>query len=766
MKFGVGQPVPRKEDPRLVTGGGQFTDDINLPAQLYAAFFRSPYPHGRIVDLDVSNVRTAPGVVAVYTAEDLSELGSMPCRAQLTDRAGKSCFIPRRPLLAEERVFFVGQAVVAVVAETKQLARDAAELVVLEIEELPVVVRPDEAIAVDAPVLHEVHSSNVCIHYELGEADVVNRAFERATHVVHLDVINNRVAPSPLEPRSCLACYEEGKFTLYNPSQGAFAQQSVLARSIFNVPFDEVRVISLDTGGGFGIRGEVQPEPCICLFSARDLGRPVKWTGDRSEMFLTDPHGRDNLTRGTLALDDQGIIVALKIETLANLGAFCTAVGPFVPTMAGGRIVGTVYKIPHLYQSVRPVFTNTMPVAAYRGAGRPEACYIMERLLEKAAKRLSIDSAELRQRNFIRREDLPFTNHSGVTITSGDFSKTMDMARARADWDGFVERKTASRSRGMLRGIGCGYYIESSGGGTQEEARVTVLGDGSVDVVVGTYSHGQGHRTMLSQIVSESLGVGFDDVNVIQGDTKYVKFGGGTGGSRSSQMGGIAALRATKQVIAKGSDIAAQLLQVEPARIRFAEGIYQADEAGGKIGLADVARAALDVQFGGESLSATLRYDRESGYTFPNGCHVAEVEIDPETGVLEVMRYTAVDDCGRVINPLLAAGQVHGGVAQGLGQALMEEALYDATGQLITGSLMDYAMPRASQLPDVDVSFHEVLEPNNELGVKGIGEAGACGAPPALVNAVLNALEHLGVATIDMPLTAEKLWRAINGNPT
>ncbi|TDJ31823.1 MAG: xanthine dehydrogenase family protein molybdopterin-binding subunit, partial [Gammaproteobacteria bacterium] len=349
MKFGVGQPVPRKEDPRLVTGGGQFTDDINLPAQLYAAFFRSPYPHGRIVDLDVSNVRTAPGVVAVYTAEDLSELGSMPCRAQLTDRAGKSCFIPRRPLLAEERVFFVGQAVVAVVAETKQLARDAAELVVLEVEELPVVVRPDEAIAVDAPVLHEVHASNVCIHYELGEADVVDRAFERATHVVQLDVINNRVAPSPLEPRSCLACYEEGKFTLYNPSQGAFAQQSVLARSIFNVPFDEVRVISLDTGGGFGIRGEVQPEPCICLFSARDLGRPVKWTGDRSEMFLTDPHGRDNLTRGTLALDDQGIIVALKIETLANLGAFCTAVGPFVPTMAGGRIVGTVYKIPHLY---------------------------------------------------------------------------------------------------------------------------------------------------------------------------------------------------------------------------------------------------------------------------------------------------------------------------------------------------------------------------------------------------------------------------------
>ncbi|MCZ6643071.1 MAG: xanthine dehydrogenase family protein molybdopterin-binding subunit [Gammaproteobacteria bacterium] len=764
MKFGVGQPVPRKEDPRLVTGGGQFTDDINLPSQLHAAFFRSPYSHGRIAVLDVTSARTASGVVAVYTAEDLSELGSMPCRAQLTDRAGNPCFIPRRPLLAEEVVFFVGQAVVAVIAETRLQARDAAELVVLEIEELPVVVRPDQAIDVDAPVLHEAHDSNVCIHYELGDAEAVDRELERATHVVQLDVVNNRVAPSPLEPRSCLACFEEGTFTLYNPSQGAFAQQSVLAKSIFNVPFDEVRVISLDTGGGFGIRGEVQPEPCVCLFSARELGRPVKWTGDRSEMFLTDPHGRDNLTRGTLALDDEGCIVALKIETLANLGAFCTAVGPFVPTMAGGRIVGTVYKIPHLYQSVRPVFTNTMPVAAYRGAGRPEACYIVERLWEEAAKQLSIDSAELRRRNFIRSEDMPFTNHSGVAITSGDFSKTMDMARERADWDGFVERKTASNARGMLRGIGCGYYIESSGGGTQEEARVTVLENGSVDVVVGTYSHGQGHRTMISQIVCESLGVEFDDVNVIQGDTKYVKFGGGTGGSRSSQMGGIAALRATQQVIAKGGDIAAQLLQVEPARIRFEAGIYRADDATGEVTLTEVARAALDAQFGGEPLAQTLRYDRESGYTFPNGCHVAEVEVDPETGVLEVRRYTAVDDCGRLINPMLAAGQVHGGVAQGLGQAYLEEVRYDADGQLITGSLMDYAMPRASQLPDVDVSFHEVLEPNNDLGVKGIGEAGACGAPPALVNAVLNALEHLNVESIDMPLTSEKLWRAINGN--
>ncbi|TDI90622.1 MAG: xanthine dehydrogenase family protein molybdopterin-binding subunit [Chloroflexi bacterium] len=763
MKFGVGQPVPRKEDPRLVTGGGQFTDDVNLPSQLHAAFFRSPYPHGRIIELDVSSARTASGVVAVYTAEDLGELGSMPCRAQLTDRAGNPCFVPRRPLLAEQRVLFVGQAVVAVIAETRQQARDAAELIVLEIEELPVIVRPDEAVGIDAPVLHEAHGSNVCIHYELGEAEVVDGELERAAHVVRLDVVNNRVAPSPLEPRSCLACYEGGTFTLYNPSQGAFAQQSVLAKSIFNVPFDEVRVISLDTGGGFGIRGEVQPEPCVCLFSARELGRPVKWTGDRSEMFLTDPHGRDNLTTGTLALDDDGRIVALKIETLANLGAFCTAVGPFVPTMAGGRIVGTVYKIPHLYHSVRPVFTNTMPVAAYRGAGRPEACYIVERLLEKAAKRLSIDSMELRRRNFIRAEDMPFTNHAGVVITSGDFSRTMDMARMRADWDGFAERKTASEARGMLRGIGCGYYIESSGGGTQEEARVTVLADGSVDVVVGTYSHGQGHRTMLSQIVSESLGVEFDDVNVIQGDTKYVKFGGGTGGSRSSQMGGIAALRATQRVIAQGREIAAQLLQVELERIRFEAGIYRAEEATGEVTLAEVAQAAHDAQFGGEPLAQTLRYDRESGYTFPNGCHVAEVEIDPETGVLEIQHYTAVDDCGRVINPLLAAGQVHGGVAQGLGQAYLEEVRYDSDGQLITGSFMDYVMPRASQLPDVDVCFHEVLEPNNDLGVKGIGEAGACGAPPALVNAVLNAVEHLGVETIDMPVTSEKLWRAING---
>ena len=463
-----------------------------------------------------------------------------------------------------------------------------------------------------------------------------------------------------------------------------------------------------------------------------------------------------------MALSADGDILGVRIETLANLGAFCSAVGPFVPTMAGGRITGTVYKFPALYHSVRCLFTNTMPVAAYRGAGRPESCYVMERLIEAAARVLEIDSVTLRKRNFIQPSDMPFENHSGVMICSGDFAETLDLALLKADWSGFTSRRRASEAEGRLRGIGIGYYVESSGGGPEEEATVTVRTDGSVDVVVGTFSHGQGHRTTFSQILSETLGVDFDRINIIQGDTDLVKFGGGTGGSRSSQMGGIAVKQSGERVVLKGREVAAELLQTEATRVRFEAGVYRderGDAGGPEVGLAEVARAIEEM--GGGALSDTHRYNRGGGYTFPNGAHVAEVEIDPETGVVEVLGYVAVDDCGKVINPLLAGGQVHGGVVQGLGQALLEHARYDDYGQLVTGSLMDYAMPRASQTPDINVEFNEVLDPNNELGVKGIGEGGACGAPPALVNAVIEALRELGIEHVDMPMTSESIWRLI-----
>jgi carbon-monoxide dehydrogenase large subunit len=763
LKFGIGQPVPRLEDPRLVTGRGTFTDDVNVPGQLHLAVVRSPYAHGVLREVDVSAARAHPGVHAVYTAADLDTLGGMPCRAVLTDRAGNPCFIPKRPILAEECVRFVGEPVAAVVAETRQQARDAAEQVIVEIDDLPAVVSLEEAESPDATVLHPAHGSNLAIHYENGDETGWNAAAAQAAHVVAVRLVNNRVAPSPLEPRACVGEFSDGSFTLHNPSQGAFAQQGVLAKSIFDVPFETVRVISGDTGGGFGIRGEVHPEAALCLFAARALGVPVKWRGERSEMFLSDSHGRDNLTEAELALDESGRVLGLRICTLANLGAYCSAVGPFVPTMAGGRITGTVYRVPALYHSVRCLYTNTMPVAAYRGAGRPEACYVMERLMDTAARVLGLSRDEIRRRNFIAPEDLPYTNHSGVSIASGAFARTMDMALERSRWSDFEERRVASAALGRLRGIGIGYYVESSGGGPQEEATVSINPDGSADVIVGTYSHGQGHETAFAQILADTFGLPFERINFIQGDTAYVKFGGGTGGSRSSQMGGIAVKRAGEAVIEQGRRVAAELMQTRMSRVVFEAAVYRLADGSAEVTLSEVARAAATAQFGGAGLTDTHRYDRGAGYTFPNGCHVAEVEVDPATGHIEVLRYTAVDDCGRVINPLLAAGQVHGGVVQGLGQAMLEEVIYDDAGQLLTGSFLDYAMPVASQMPDVDVSFHEVLDPNNELGVKGIGEGGACGAPPAMVAAVLDALAVRGVTHVDMPLTPEKIWRAANG---
>jgi carbon-monoxide dehydrogenase large subunit len=766
VKFGIGQPVPRVEDPRLVTGRGVFSADVTRPDQLYLAMVRSPFAHGIIRSVDVAAARSAPGVVAVYRSTDIAELGGMPVRMVPKDRAGNSCFVPRRPLLAEQRVLFAGQPVAAVVAESRQQARDAAELVGLDIDELPAVIGLPEADGPDAEVLHPEHGSNLAIHFENGDEDEYGAAVRQAAHLIRVDLVNNRVAPSPLEPRACLADWQGEGCTLYNPSQGAVAQQGALAGSILNVPMDSVRVISGETGGGFGIRGEVHPEAALCLFASRELDRPVHWQGDRSEMFLADSHGRDNLTTATLAVDEAGLILGLKVETRANLGAYCSAVGAFVPTMAGGRITGTVYRVPALYHSVRCLFTNTMPIAAYRGAGRPESCYVMERLMDETARQLGLPREEVRRRNFIGPEDFPFTNLSGVVIESGDFAGTLGLALTRSDWGGFAERRAASRAHGRLRGIGIGYYVESSGGGPQEEAKVSIRADGSAEVIVGTYSHGQGHETIFAQILAETFGLQFEQVHFIQGDTAQVKFGGGTGGSRSSQMGGIAVKRAGEGVIARGSEIASELLQTVRERVVYQAGVYRIDDGSAQVGLAEVARAAATEQFDSAGLADTVRYDRGAGYTFPNGAHITEVEIDPDTGVVEVVAYTAVDDCGRVINPLLAAGQVHGGVAQGLGQALWEEVIYDDAGQLLTGSFLDYAMPWAAGLPDIDVSFNEVLDPNNDLGVKGIGEGGACGAPPALVGAVLDALAEYGVTSIDMPLTPEKVWRALRGQPS
>ena len=767
MKFGIGQSVPRTEDPRLITGGGQFTDDIQLPDQLHLRVLRSPYAHGRITELDVTAASAMKGVRAVYTAIDIQRLGALPCRAQLKNAKGEPAFIPRRPILAEDSVLYVGQPIAAVVAETRNQAQDAVEAIALSVDELPACSRPELALDPDTQPLHSAQPNNLCVHYELGEASAVDACLADSAHNVVVELVNNRVAPSPLEPRASVAQPTESGLTLYNPSQGAVAQKAVL-RSVFkhaDLPSlqgdNDIRVISPDTGGGFGIRGEVSAEACLVLFAADALNHPVRYLGDRSEMFVADSHGRDNLTTATAGFDVDGNLTALRVETTANLGAYCTAVGPFVPTMAGGRIVGSAYRIPQVHHSVRCVFTNTMPVAAYRGAGRPEACYVMERVMQSAARQLGLDAVTLRKKNFISAAEMPYTLPSGVVMSSGEFAQTLDMALAQADWQNYSSRAAQSAAKGRLRGIGLGYYIESSGGGVEEEARITVREDGQIDVVVGTFSHGQGHRTTYAQILSEVLEVDFARINVIQGDTDVVGFGGGTGGSRSSQMGGIAVQRAAAAVVDQAKHIASEMLQVEATSVRYQLGEFVTSEHDATVSLSQVASAAESQQFGGAGLQTTLRYNRGEGFTFPNGCHVAEVEVDPQTGVIAILNYCATDDCGRVINPLLASGQVHGGVVQGLGQALYEHAVYDDDGQLLSGSFMDYAMPRADQVADIAVDFNEVLDPNNDLGVKGIGEGGACAAPSAVVNAVLDALASRGIDNIDMPMTPMRVWQAL-----
>ena len=761
MKFGIGQSVPRTEDPRLITGGGQYTDDINRPNQLHIRMLRSPYAHGHITQLDVSQALNRPGVEAVYTAQNLQHLGGLPCRAVLKNAQGEPAFIPHRPILAEQKILFVGQAIAAVVAQTAEQALDALEAIELSVDDLPACSDPGRALDPDTQPLHEGNDSNLCVHFEQGSAADVDQVLASGVHRVNVRLANNRVVPSPLEPRATLVEPLDDGFSLYNPSQGALGQRAVLAK-VFSMATDKIRVISPDTGGGFGVRGEVHSEVCVAAHAAMALGRPVKFTGDRSEMFLSDNPGRDNLTEVTGSFDADGKLLAVRVDTTANLGAYCSNAGPFVPTMAGGRIVGSVYRIPHVHHSVRCVFTNTMPVGAYRGAGRPEACYVMERLLDAAARQIGCDAIELRKRNFIAPADMPYQLPSGVTISSGEFSKTLDMALQRSDWSGYAQRQQASTDNGLLRGRGVGFYVESSGGGPEEEAVISVAEDGRIDVVVGTFSHGQGHRTTYAQILSETLGVDFEDINIIQGDTDVVAFGGGTGGSRSSQMGGIAVQRAGLALVEDAKAIAAELIQTPVEQVQYADGLFMSQATEAQISLQQVAEASQQPQFGGRVLSKTLRYDRGGGYTFPNGAHVAEVEIDPDTGAIEVVRYTAVDDCGRVINPLLATGQVHGGVAMGIGQALLENAVYDDDGQLLSGSLMDYAMPRAMHISDMDVSFHEVLDPNNDLGVKGIGEGGACAAPSAVVNAAIDALAPMGVTALDMPMTSERLWRVIS----
>ncbi len=762
----IGKPVRRLEDQHLMTGRGKFTDDVTLPNQAHCAFARSQYAHARIVRIDTTAARKAPGVIAVFTGADLiaDGVGQLPF-AQMHKRPDGSPVVapPRYPLTADA-ARFVGNAFAMVIAETRNQAKDAAELVEVEWEDLPAIVEAVDAARADAPAhwpaAFTPEYGNIAAIYRIGDAAAVDAAFAAAHKVVAIRIVNNRIVSNPIEPKSVLAAYDAGtqSFTLWCPTQNTQLMKAQLAENVLKVPKDNFRVICGDLGGAFGTRVWPYPEYAAVAYAARKVGRPVKWLADRSETFLSDNHGRDHVSEASVAIDAEQRFTAMRIRTYANIGAYISNFGAAVPAMSGARTPTGVYRIPLLHQEIRMMFTNTGPVDAYRGAGRPEAGYLMERLASRAAIELGVDPVELRRKNFIRPQDMPYKNAAGYIYDCGNFPGVLDKALAAADWNGFPARKSDAKRRGLLAGRGLASYVEVTGSANlTESVDVTVSGDGRVTVVSGTQSMGTGLWTSYAQIIAERLGVSPDVVTLIQGDTSIVKSGGGSGGSRSLQVGGGAVLAGANATVDTGRKLAAVALEAAEGDIEFRAGRFVIGGTDRGIGLFELAKRQPEAKFVA-SASETAK-----DQTWPNGCQIAEVEVDPETGVVNVTRHVAVDDIGRVMNPLIAHGQIEGGIAQGIGQALVERTVYDPeNGQLLTGSFADYAMPRADDVPDLVCQFDESTpSPLNALGAKGAGESGTHGAVPAVVNAVIDALGELGIREIEMPVTREKVWRAI-----
>jgi carbon-monoxide dehydrogenase large subunit len=760
-QFGIGQPVRRKEDVRLLTGHGAYTDDLVRENMAWMAVLRSPHAHARIAALSTAAAEAAPGVIAVLTAKEARAdgLGLFPVLVEVPGRDGQPLWCPPREILQGEVVRFVGDPVALVVAETRAQAMDALELIEVDYDILPAVTETGAALDPDAPVIWPERGSNLCVHWSSGREAEVEAAFARAARTVRVALVNNRLVGNPMEPRVALGEYDAatGRYTLHSPTQGVVRVREGLAKHVFQAPKERMRVVSLDVGGGFGLRGKLFPESAMVLWAAKRTGRPVKWRADRTETFLCDPHGRDHVTRAEMAFDANARILGMRVDTMAAMGAYLLDFGPRIPTIAGGRIQGTVYDMQAVNVQVRCVFTNTVPTDAYRGAGRPEAAYVIERLLDQGALAFGIGREEIRARNYIRPEQIPYVNSAGNEIDSGRFEETQRLALALDDWEGFAARRAESAARGRLRGRGLGYFIEASGGQPAEWARVRITPAGEALVHVGTFSHGQGHETAFAQVLHAKLGIPFEKVRLVQGDSDLVPQGGGTGGSRSSQMGGVAVARASELVLAKAKRLAAHLLECAEADIEHAGEVFRI--AGTDRTVSWAALAAAEIPGETPGLDEELLYKRNTECNFPNGCHVAEVEVDPETGEVAVVRYAAVDDVGVPLNPLLVHGQCHGGIVSGIGQAIYEHARYDAeSGQLLTASFQDYCLPRAADIPELAVDLNVVPCPSNDLGVKGAGEGGACGAPPAVVGAVCDAL---GIAHLDMPLTPEKVWRAL-----
>ena len=778
----IGVSVQRKEDDRFLRGHGRYTDDITLPRQSYAVVLRSPLAHARIRSIDTADATVMPGVLAVFTGEDVTAdgLGGLPCGWQVTGKEGQVMQEPPHPLLVTDKVRHVGDNVALVVAESLAEAKDAAEAIVVDYDPLPAVSATSAALAANAPKVHDDLESNLCYDWEIGDAAAVEQAFAGAHKVARVELVNSRVVPNAMEPRAANAHYDvnSDSFTLYLTSQNPHVIRLLMGAFVLQIPEHKLRIIAPDVGGGFGSKIYHYAEEALITWAARKLRRPIKWTADRTEAFVSDAHGRDHVTTAEMALDEQGQFLALKVDTLANMGAYLSTFAPSIPTYFYALMFSGQYRTPAIHVAVKAAFTHTTVVDAYRGAGRSECMYALERLVDEAGRVMDLDPAEIRRRNFIPEDGFPFNSSVGVVYDSGAFAKSLEMALAQAAYDGFAARRAQSEAEGKLRGFGLACWIESSGAapsqavtalgcraGLFEAAKIRVHPTGGVTVFTGAHSHGQGHETTFAQVVAEKFGLSVDHIHVEHGDTHAVPFGMGTYGSRSMAVGGGALSLTADKVVEKGKRIAAHVLEADVGDIVFEESAFKVAGTDKQLGWAEMSLAAhvpANYPLGEMEpcIEETTFYDPPN-FTFPNGVFVCEVEIDKETGRVAVVSLTGVHDVGTVINPMIVEGQVHGGVAQAVGQTLLEQVAFDEDGQLVTGSYMDYCLPRADDLPSIETGMNEVACPHNPIGVKGAGESGATGAPAAVINAAIDALSPLGITSIDMPATPERVWRAI-----
>jgi len=781
---GIGASVKRKEDYRFLTGQGTYTDDINRHGQTHAYILRSPHAHAEIAKIDTSAARSAPGVIAIFTGADYDK-GGLPAGWQIHSKDGSPMIEPPHLPLCKDRVRHVGDQVALVVAETYAQAKDAAEQINVTYKELPAIVSTADADKSGKPQVWADAKNNTCFDWHLGDKAATDAAFAKAHHVTKIDLVNQRLVPNAMEPRAAVGDYDRatGEYTLYTTSQNPHVIRLLMGAFVLQIPEHKLRVVAPDVGGGFGSKIFHYAEEALVTWASAKINRPIKWTAERSESFITDAQGRDHVSHAELAMDKDGKFLGLRVSTIANMGAYLSTFAPCVPTYLYATLLAGVYTTPAIYAEVKAVFTNTVVVDAYRGAGRPEATYLLERLVDKAAREMKMDRVEIRRKNFIPANAFPYQTPVALQYDSGDYQSTLEMALKSSGWAEFESRRADAKKRGKLRGIGISTYLEACGiapsavvgslgarAGLYECGSIRVHPTGSVTVFTGTHSHGQGHETTFSQLVSDTLGIPIENVEVSHGDTNKIPFGMGTYGSRSLAVGGSALVKAMDKIIAKSKRIAAHLMEASVADVEFKNGVFTVAGTDKNVPWGTVALTAYvphnypitELEPG---LEETAFYD-PLNFTYPGGCHICEVEVDPDTGVTTIVNFTAVDDVGRVINPMIVEGQVHGGVAQGIGQALLENCVYDEkSGQLLTGSLMDYCMPRADDVPNFRVATHATMCTHNPIGAKGVGEVGAIGSPPAIINAVIDALSPLGVQDISMPATPLKVWQAIHNAP-